>query len=113
MATLSSQSITRAGATPSYAAAAGGGDRFTPGARTFLHVKNAGGSSITVTVSAQGRTAIPNVSITDLAVSVTNGQERMIGPLPADIFGDQTDGLGDITYSGVTTVTIGVFDLTT
>jgi hypothetical protein len=113
MATLATQSITRAGAAPSYAAATGGGDRFTPGQRTFLHVKNGSGGALTVTVSSQSRSVIPNVSITSLAVSVPAAGERMIGPLPPEIFmATDGTGLGDITYSGVTSLTVGVFDLT-
>lgn len=82
----------------------------TPGLRTFLHVKNGGGAPITVTLDAK---AIPeaDMEVKDLAVTVTNAQERMIGPVDPAIFADPTTGLVSITYSGVTTVTVGVFDL--
>jgi len=81
VATLVTQTISRLGANPSYAAAAGGGDSFTPGANTFLHVKNAGGGAITVTVAIPaGVKQIPDVVQSVAAVTVTNGQERMIGP---------------------------------
>lgn len=110
MATLATQSISRAGVTPAYAAAAGGGDRFTPGRNTFLHVKNGGGSPITVTIVTPRTDSLGN-PIADNTVSVTNGQERMIGPFPTDAYGAIADGLADITYSGVTTVTIGAFDV--
>lgn len=110
MATLVTQEITRLGVGPTYAAAAGGGDSFTPGDDTFLHVKNAGGGAITVTVATPGASPIPNVTYTLAGVSVpaTTG-ERMIGPFPKAFFADATDGLADITYSGVASVTIGVF----
>ncbi len=111
MATLATQTIRRTGVTPSYAAAAGGGDQFTPGPRTFLHVKNGGGAPITVTVVTPG-SALPDVAVADLAVSVTNAQERMIGPFPPEYFADPAlSGQAAITYSAVTSVTIGVFEL--
>jgi len=45
LATLTTQTITRAGVDPSLTAAAGGGDSFTPGDDVFLHINNGGGSS--------------------------------------------------------------------
>jgi hypothetical protein len=97
--------------TAAYAAAAGGGDTCAPSANTFLHVKNAGGSPVTVTVAATAVPA-PNMVITNLAVSVpaTTG-DKMIGPIRADLFRDPTTGQAAITYSGVTSVTIGVFEM--
>lgn len=110
MATLTTQTITRAGVDPSLSAAAGGGDSFTPGDDVFLHVNNGGGGSITVTIVGQG-TILPNMNVPSVVVSVTNGQDRMIGPFPHTLFADPTDGLADITYSGVTSVTVGAFRL--
>jgi hypothetical protein len=110
VATLATQSIARAGIVPAYAAAAGGGDRFTPGARTFLHVKNGSGGSITVTVVTP-RTDQWGNAIADNAVAIAAGVEKMMGPYPPESYGAVADGLADITYSGVTTLTIGVFDV--
>ncbi len=109
MALLATQSITRAGLAPAYAAAAGGGDTFAPDADTFLHVKNASGGALTVTI-ATPRTDTWGNPIADNAISVpaTTG-DRMIGPFPAEAYGDPTTGLASITYSGVTSLTIGVF----
>lgn len=108
MATLATQTITRAGLASAYTAAAGGGDKLTPDGSTFLHVKNGGGSPITVTIVTP-RDVIPNVATADVAVSVPNAGERMIGPFPAEHFASTTDGMADITYSGVTSVTVGAF----
>lgn len=105
MATLSVQTITAAGLDPTYAAAAGGGDKVLPGPTTFLHVINGGGSSITVTVATPGNfyAAVANP---DLTVTVGASGESMI-PIPATPFGDPADsGLAAISYSGVTTVTV-------
>lgn len=109
MALLATQSIVRAGLAPSYAAAAGGGDTFTPGSNVFLHVKNASGGAITVTIVTP-RTDVYGNAIADNTVSVpaTTG-DRMIGPFPYEGYADPATGVGNITYSGVTSLTIGCF----
>lgn len=109
MATLATQKIARSGLAPAYAAATGGGDKLTPGQNTYLHVKNGGGASITVTLETPASVG-QNLVTTPLAVVVPNAGERLIGPLPGSIFADPTDGLTDVTYSAVTSVTVGVFD---
>lgn len=109
MALLAAQSVGYGGVNPSLAAAAGGGDTFTPGPNLFLYVNNAGGASITVTVVTPG--TVRGQAVADLSVSVTNGQSRFIRISPADFFADPTTGLGSITYSGVTSVTVGVFQV--
>lgn len=111
MATLASQKITRSGIAPALAAASVGGDRFTPDGATFLHVKNGGGSSITVTVVAteklNGDLALANVT-----KPVAAGAEALLGPFPKQVFqAADGSGLADITYSGVTSVTVGAFSL--
>lgn len=111
MATLATQKITRAGLNPAYASAAGGGDEFTPGGRTFLHVKNGHTSAQTVTVATPGN-AIDDVAIADLAVSVPNAGERMIGPFPGSYFANSAiAGRAAITYSGVVSLTVAVVEL--
>lgn len=108
MATLATQIINVAGLTPAFASAAGGGDRFTPGDTTFIEVVNGSGGSITVTVDS--KVASNYGTDVNLAVAVGAGARARIGPLPAQRFA-ASDGLGDITYSGVTSLTVGVFSL--
>jgi len=55
--------------------------------------------------------SIDFAACTELGIPVTTGTSKMIGPFPADLFADPADGLADITYSGVTSVTVGIFDL--
>jgi hypothetical protein len=114
MAVFTKQKLTLAGVAPTYTAANAGGDSFVndqaDGSRTFLHVKNTGGSPITVTLddpnskTPEGATAWNP----DLAVSVpaTTG-DRMIGPIgPRFIDGN---GSTAITYSATPTgVTVAV-----
>ena len=113
MATLTTQQVTPAGVGPTYAAAAAGGDKVVPGPHTVLHVKNTGGSVVTVTIddiksaTPAGATAFnPDVAVT---VPATTG-DRLIGPLSAERF-TNTDGLVAITYSGVTGVTVAALAL--
>lgn len=109
MAALATQTIVPGGLAPSYAACAGGGDTFVPDKDTFLHVKNASGGALTVTVAVPGNERY-GVATADLAVSVPAAGERMIGPFPSEIFADAAlSGSAGITYSGVTSLTIGVF----
>lgn len=109
MAAIATQNIVPAGVAPSYAAANGGGDTFVPDKDTFLHVKNGSGGALTVTVAVPG-TERYGVATADLAVSVPAGAERMMGPFPADVFADSSiAGSAAVTYSGVTSLTIGAF----
>jgi hypothetical protein len=113
MATLTTQTITRAGAVITPVAAAGGGDAMACGAGNFLRVVNGGGSPITVTLAIpSARTYEANVAITSPVISVTNGTTKDIGPIDAGTFMDPTTGLCTITYSGVTSVTVAAIQLT-
>jgi hypothetical protein len=109
MALLTTQNISRAGVTPAYTAVAAS-DTFVPDQQTFIHVKNAGGSPDTCVIQVlQGDP--PGLTVSDVSVSVTNAQERMIGPLPPNFFADPTTGLGTVTHSFTTSVTSGIFKL--
>lgn len=110
MATLATQTIVPGGVAPTYAAAAGGGDNFIPDKDVFLHVKNGSGGSITVTVTVPSK--YRGKTVTNEATAVPAGAERMIGPFPADVYADPANsGLGALGYSGVTSLTVGIFKL--
>lgn len=103
MATLSVQSVTTAGLEATYATAAGGGDEFSNDGDTIVHVKNGSGGDITVTIASQ--IACNQGSTHNTAVVVTAGEERFIGPFPVDRYND-SDGMVQLTYSGVTSLTL-------
>lgn len=107
MALLTTQNIIRTGLANTYAAVAAS-DTFVPDGDTFLHVKNAGGSSDTVAVAAPGGAPLPNTSVASLSVAVANGTEKMIGPFPANVFADPTTGLATVTHTFTTSVTVAV-----
>ena len=111
MAALTTQQIVQAGLNPTFTAAAGGGDTATPGDKTFLVVKNGGGSPITVTLAAFPDTSPWGTTIPDLAVTVPNAGERWIGPLVGSSFANPSTGAAGISYSGVTSVTVAVVTL--
>ncbi len=104
MALLTAQVVSRAGLTPTYSAAAAS-TTVACGDRTFLHVKNTNGSSMTVTLTATG--SVEGQLATDLVVTVpaTTG-DKMIGPIPAALFAGSVDGTCAVTYSSTTSVTV-------
>jgi hypothetical protein len=103
MALLAQQAIALTGLTPTYSAAAAS-TTVNCGERTFLHVKNTAGSSMTVTLTATGK--IRGQGVADLVVTVpaTTG-DKMIGPITPDLFAGATDGTCAVAYSSTTNVT--------
>src|SRR5689334_18052618 len=103
MANIAIQDILASGAAPSFVAAAGGGDSFDYDPNGFIEVRNAGGSPINATVVVPGSflgQAIPDVV---QSVPATTGNVKfkmhpsMINPATGKV---------DVTYSGVTSVTV-------
>lgn len=108
MAKIEEQVITVAGVGPAYSAAAGGGDTFDPDQDTFIHVKNGHTSPQTVTIVTPRVDPSTGQAEADIAVSVPNAGERMIGPFPFEVYADPATGLGSLTYSGVVALTLAV-----
>lgn len=107
MATRAPEAASSSGLAATYYAASGGGDRVPPG--VLLHVKNAGGAGITLTL------VTTSVVDGDLAVA-----DRTTGSIPATTgerfvrvptdpaYRDPADGLVGLTWSGTTSVTFAV-----
>lgn len=106
MAALLTQAIGLPSLLPTFTAAAAGGDTATAGSDTFLVVKNGGGSSINVTLDVPGLDDFGNAN-PDLVVAVVNATERYIPLRHAKLV--QSNGQVNITYSAVTSVTVGIF----
>jgi hypothetical protein len=113
MSALTIQNVSQGGLTPSYTAAASGGDTIAAASvdRALLHVKNGGGSSITVTITAQTASAVVpgagTLTIPNITKTVANGAEAILGP-----FGSAyRDGSGNVAigYSAVTSVTVAAY----
>lgn len=107
MATITPADVTTAGVVPTYASATSGGDQFSNDGKTMIHVK-ASGAPVTVTISSQ----VPcNQGVThNTAVVIASTSEQMIGPFDTNRYSSGT-GFTQLTYSQVTGVTIGVFQI--
>lgn len=79
-------------------------------AKTFLVVENAGGGAINVTVNSQ--TNCSQGFDHDSVVNVPAGETHMIGPLTKARWNDPADKKVKWTYDSVTSVSVGVFELT-
>ena len=90
----------------SMASAAGGGDEFTNDGKTFVLVSNGGGAQITVTFATPQ--TVSGLAVADGAGTVEAGGLAVFGPFPTQTFNN--DGKVQITYSGVTSVTISAFN---
>ena len=107
MATLSVQQITTAGVVPaSLVSAAGGGDQFPNNGKTFFDVANGGGGSIMVTIASQ--VACSQGSTHNTTVSVAASATKRIGPFDVSRYNDG-NGMVQVSYSGVSSVTVGAF----
>jgi hypothetical protein len=109
MATLTPQTPTLTGITPSYAAAAGGGDQVQCSDRLFLHVKNTNAATRTVTVATPNNVEGLAISDVSVVVGATTG-DVMIGPLKASLFAD-ANGFAQITYSATTNLTVAAIQV--
>lgn len=105
---ISHQQIVRTGLEQTYASANADGNKFSNDGRMFLHVKNGAGAPIDVTIQTPG--TVDGLAVADQVVTVTNGEERMIGPFPANIY-NQDDRMVYVDYSSATSVTVAVLRL--
>ncbi len=107
MAALATQTTTGAGLAPAFVAADAAGDSLAPGEDVVLHVKNASAADIVATVASP--TPCSQGATHNLAVTVSAGGERLIGPLPAQRFARATTGRVHVTYSAVASVTVAAY----
>lgn len=111
MALLTVQAIktTGNGLTPVYATPSTS-DTFPNDGRTFYHVKNASGSSITATITSNAA-AGPGLAQTNIVETIpaTTG-DKMIGPFPPSAFND-ANGLVTVAISLTTSITAAAIQL--
>lgn len=105
---LTVQQIAQTGVVPTYTSADTNGNYFSNNGYCFLHVKNASGGSINVTIVTPVTQS--GLALADQVVAVAAGAEKMIGPFAPATFNDSSDVV-NVTYSAVTSITVGVFRL--
>lgn len=111
-ALLTVQDVAITGLNPSFVAADVAGDTFPNDGRSYLEVVNGGGGAITVTIDDL-RSVAPEGAAAfdpDPDISVPAGETRKIGPFEKSRFDDDASVVA-VSYSGVTSVTVGVFSL--
>lgn len=109
MATLTVATAVRTGVDLTGASAAGGGDAFLNTGHEILLVTNGDSGSHSATVALQ-RT-LDGQAGTARSVAVAAGKTEAIGPFPPGLYND-TNGLVQISYSAVTSVTVKVLKVT-
>lgn len=110
MTALTPTVVARSGGTDVSAGmiAATNGDTMPAGPNNFLHVKNAAGSAVTVTVTPPAGGGPLGTSISGLALGPTVGAttgDMIYGPFPSYPFGD-ANGNVTFTYSATASVTV-------
>lgn len=105
MATRATETVAFTGTVPTYHAASGGGDKVAPTEGTLLHVKNASGGSINLTIATPG--TIRGLAIADQVVAVADGAVGKFIPLDP-VYRDPADGLASLSWSSPTSVTFAV-----
>ncbi|MCX5601626.1 hypothetical protein OOK29_26090 [Streptomyces phaeochromogenes] len=109
MATLTATPLAAAGVLNSTSAAAGGGDKVKPqGDHVWIEVTNGSGGSINVTIPSYP--TVRGQAVTDRVVAVAASATKKI-PIYEDLNTNPADGLAAITYSAVTSVTVGAYRL--
>lgn len=108
--TVQSTGIGSNSLTPTFAAAAGGGDTFVNDGRVLFYIKNGDASPMTVTF-ATPLALRGGIAIDDPQTTVPATSEEVIGPFDPTVF-NQAAGTGvSVTYSAVTSVTVAVIRL--
>lgn len=104
MPLLTPQAVSLTGTTPTYSSAVAS-TTVPCGERNFLHVKNTAGSSMTVTLTATGKIRGQTAADVVVTVPATTG-DKLIGPLPSELFAGAVDGSCAVVYSSTTNVTV-------
>jgi len=105
MAVLTLQAIKASGLAANYATASAGGDKVPLGAgNVFVHVKNGGASSITVTLTTQSN-SYKGLTVPDRTVTIAAGADQFIGPIDPALHAD-INQQANVGYSSATSVTV-------
>lgn len=104
MALLATQTISQTGIVPTKNAVSAS-DTFTNDGKTFLHVVNGNGSTLTVTVVSSGTQ--DGLAISDQTYTLATTTEKVMGPFTTNTFGTTTT----VTFDLTTSVTCQVYTM--
>lgn len=108
MAALTIQTILLAGAEKSsLVAATATGDSVVNDGKTFIEVLNGDVSPMTVTIA--GQRDLPLGTSGDQTIVVAASATALIGPFPVGNYNREADEAVVVTYSSVTSLTVGAF----
>lgn len=93
-------------------AAQSGGDAFKVQGKEVIVINNGSAASITVTLKSVASNFGIVASANDITQSVAAGKVAIIGPLAASLYAD-ANGLCQVTWSAVTTVTWALYTFAT
>lgn len=109
MATFTLQTTSDEGAAVTWNTANGGGDDFANNGTYFILIKNDDGSPTTVTV-VTGAT-VGTLAIADRAIVVSANSVFVAGPFTTGTYNNPSTGKVSLTYSSVTSLSIGLLKL--
>lgn len=79
------------------------GHSFVNDGNTFLYIKNADVSPVTITIQTPAQ--VGGLDIAEVSDALAASGEALYGPFPTHIF-NQADGTVNVDFSGVTSLTI-------
>ena len=89
------------------ASCAGGGDQVLNDGNIILYFKNTNASDRTITMASGGtvKTSGGSLAIADVTLTVSQNEEKIIGPFDPSVFND-SNGYLQLTYDAVTNLTV-------
>lgn len=105
MATRATETIDTDGLSATYHAASGGGDKVAPGSGIAIHVVNASGADVDVTLVTPG--TVDGNPISDRVVTAPTMTSNTFIAVP-ELYRNPADGLASITWEATTSVTFAV-----
>lgn len=105
MAVLTVAAAARSGLTLAQVAAAAGGDKMPNTGKEILVITNASVGAITLSFPFAARAAVDGVAPAAKTAVVGAGATVIAGPFPPEQYNNASEQV-DITYSGVTTLTV-------
>jgi len=110
MATLAAQKIIRTapGIEQVLSVAAGGGDEFVNTGKEFIIIANDDVSSMVLTIVTTA--TVDGFAVTDYTATIPANKTHVIGPFLIGTYNDANSKV-QMTYSAVTSLTIGIFSI--